>query len=64
MIDEDGIAFDGAWVGGAQAFRVGVHALDFFFDGLGIVGEIDGIAERLAHLVLSVRADEQWEHRR
>ena len=34
--------------------RIGVHALDFLPHGVGVVGEIDTVAETLAHLFLTV----------
>ncbi len=60
VIDEDRIAFDRPGIGGAQSLGIGVHVHHFLLHGLGIIGEIDGIAHRLAHLALSIRADQQW----
>ena len=47
--DPEGVVFDGAGVGDADAFGVGVHAHDLGFDGVGVVGEEDGVVEGLGH---------------
>ena len=42
-----GVGFAG--VGGALAVGIGIHGHDFFPDGVGIVGEEDGVVEGLGH---------------
>lgn len=39
-----------AGVGDADALGVGVHGHDFFLDGVGVVGEEDGVVEGFGHL--------------
>ena len=56
QIDEDGVALHLAGVLHAQVVRVGVHGHDLLFDVLGLVGEVDAVAEALAHLGLAVGA--------
>ena len=56
QIDEDGVAFHLAGVLHAQVVRVGVHGHDLLLDVLGLVGEVDAVAEALAHLGLAVGA--------
>jgi len=47
--DPEGVVFDGAGVGGADAFGVGVHGHYFFLDGVGVVGKEDGIVQGFGH---------------
>ena len=56
QIDEDGVALHLAGVLHAQMVRVGVHGHDLLLDVLGLVGEVDAVAEALAHLGLAVGA--------
>ena len=56
QIDEDGVALHLAGVLHAQVVRVGVHGHDLLLDVLGLVGEVDAVAEALAHLGLAVGA--------
>ena len=41
-------------IGNVQMGRIGVHALDFRPNGVGIVRQVDAVAEALAHLLLAV----------
>ena len=55
-IDERAVAFEMSRVAYVEVLWVGVHTFDFlshFFSG---VGEVDAVAERFAHLCLSVGA--------
>ena len=56
QIDEDGVALHLAGVLHAQVVRVGVHGHDLLLDVLRLVGEVDAVAEALAHLGLAVGA--------
>ena len=56
QIDEDGVALHLAGVLHAQVVRVGVHGHDLLLDVLGLIGEVDAVAEALAHLGLTVGA--------
>ena len=56
QIDEDGVALHLAGVLHAQVVRVGVHGHDLLLDVLGLIGEVDAVAEALAHLGLAVGA--------
>ena len=58
VVHEHRVALDVAGVGGAQARRVGVHPHHLALDLGGVVLEVDGVAERLAHLRAAVDADE------
>ena len=56
QIDEDGVALHLAGVLHPQVVRVGVHGHDLLLDVPGLVGEVDAVAEALAHLGLAVGA--------
>ena len=56
QIDEDGVSLHLAGVLHAQVVRVGVHGHDLLLDVLRLVGEVDAVAEALAHLGLAVGA--------
>ena len=58
-VGEDRVAFDRARDVGADAVRVGVHAVHLLLHRLGVVREQDGVAERLAHLALAVGAGQR-----
>ena len=57
-IGEYDISLDFSRVSDLKVTTVGVHAVDFLFHFLGCVGKVDAVAERLAHLGLSVSARE------
>jgi hypothetical protein len=44
QIGEDGVAFKMTWLFNVDMLRVGIHRVDFDFQFLGRVGEIDAIA--------------------
>ena len=56
QIGEDGVALHLAGVLHPQVAGVGVHGHDLLLDVLRLVGEVDAVAQRLAHLGLAVNA--------
>src|SRR5437867_2670549 len=56
VVDEDRVPLDSAGVGRMDAVRVRVHRPDLLLDGLGVVGQEDGIPEALSHLARAVDA--------
>jgi hypothetical protein len=66
VIGEHRVAFDRAGDVGAHALRVGVHLPHPLDHGLGIVRQLDRVAEALAHLLVAVEAGQPrhlGEHR-
>ena len=55
-IGEHGVALYVAGVGDVEMGGVGIHALDLLPHGVGVVGEVDAVAEALRHLLLAVGA--------
>src|SRR2546426_1313786 len=54
MINEDRVAFDMAGIGGVDPRRIRIHCHDLARHGRRVVGQINGVVERLAHLRLAV----------